>query len=114
MKSLKIVDVVVDANRTWGDWEGQKVLFYPESETLPLEGVKATKRFIDESISESTPEVPLFISTGSSEVAMFVDGYAAKKGYKARFWYKGKRVSQNGLFARLNKVFRWIDKVCVE
>lgn len=112
MKPLKIVDVVVDANRTWGDWEGQKVLFYPESETIPLEGVKATKRFIDESISGSTTDMPLFISTGSSEVAMFVDGYAAKKGYKARFWYKNKHVSQNGLFARLNKVFRWIDKVC--
>ena len=114
MTTLKIVDVVVDANRTWGDWEGQKVLFYPESETLPLEGVKATKRFIVESISESTSKVPLFISTGSGEVVMFVGDYAAKKGYKARFWYKSKRVSQNGLFARLNKVFRWIDKVCEE
>ena len=31
-----------------------------------------------------------------------------------RFWYRSKRVSQNGLFARLNKVFRWIDKVCEE
>ena len=114
MKSLKIVDVVVDANRTWGDWEGQKVLFYPESETLPLEGVRATKRFIDDRLSDSTPEVPLFISTGSSEVAMFVADYAAKKGYRARFWYRSKRVSQNGLFARLNKVFRWIDKSCEE
>ena len=114
MKSLKIVDVVVDSNRTCGDWDRQKVLFYPESETLPLEGVKATKRFIDDSISESTPDLPLFISTGSSEVVMFVSDYAAKKGYKARFWYKSKRVSQNGLFEKLNKVFRWIDKVCEE
>lgn len=114
MKSLKIVDVVVDANRTWGDWEGQKVLFYPESETIPLEGVKATKRFIDENISESTQDLPLFISTGSSEVAMFVDDYAAKKGYEVRFWYKNERVSRSGLFARLNEVFSWIEKACEE
>lgn len=114
MKSLKIVDVVVDTNRTFGDWEGQKVLFYPESETLPLDAVKETKRFIDDSISDSTTDLPLFISTGSSEVVMFVGDYAEKKGYEVRFWYKRKRVSRSGLFAMLNKVFSWIEKACKE
>ena len=108
------MDVVVDTARTYGDWEGQNVLFYPESKTLPLNAVKATKRFIDDRISKSVPDLPLFISTGSSEVVMFVSNYAAKKGYNVRFWYKSKRVSENKLFAKLNKVFRWIDKVCDE
>jgi len=109
------VDVYVGSSlgRTWED---EVCCVHPEECLMPLDAVKETKRFIDGNIGRSTAVMPIGVYTGMPEVVSFVSSYAERKGYKVRYFYRGngrtdRRIGVEALFAKLNRVFRYIDKV---
>lgn len=115
MKKEYYVDVYV-GSRLGRTWEDEVCYIHPEECLMPIDAVKETKRFIDGNIGRSTAVMPIGVYTGMPEVVSFVNSYAERKGYKVRYFYRGngrtdRRIGVEALFAKLNKVFRYIDKV---